>query len=534
MRLLTIRNHGAEAALQSIPGIGLPSRRKAFSGVPSAQLRSWARSMGLFFNKQLSTLDVKDGELRFVAFQKGRVVRWGMVTLDGGGENQEVGVSQLKALVKELGLGGRWVVSLPLRAALVRRLALPRIKGRYLGQVIAAEVAEGIPFSVEQVDLAWAAKKAQKGHRVVAIAVSKGTMDRTAAPLKAAGLRLAAMYPRATALAYVADVPDAVIVDLGATSAGVVLVENGIPRLAHEVELAGALISQAVEQVATQSQNPEDSENSFRPVLVTGNSGVKGITREEVERRLDSKVLALNPSLKLPGHFPVAAYATNLGLFFAYQARPRPLRRTSPGTMASVNVLPERYQARSLPVFPMGVFLSIALFAYAAVGFQDNLGVALARSEALASRLVVLERQDRAQRLERLTTEADKKRATATGELADKVEARLGRMSQDIKSVMADLDLIYSEAASLSVQITGVSLSADGYSVSGTALSKDYIITYAGRLRRAQAFQDVAINSIQSGAKARPGPEGEGVDPGAGRATFQLKALIYQPVPPSK
>ena len=126
------------------------------------------------------------------------------------------------------------------------------------------------------------------------------------------------------------------------------------------------------------------------------------------------------------------------------------------------------------------------------------------------------------------------KRAAATEELADKVVARLGRMSEDIKSVMADLDLIYSEAASLSVQITGVSLSADGYSVSGTALSKDYIITYAGRLRRAQAFQDVAINSIQSGAKARPGPEGEGVDPGAGRATFQLKALIYQPVPPSK
>ncbi|MFH1141465.1 MAG: hypothetical protein V1724_07390, partial [Chloroflexota bacterium] len=297
---------------------------------------------------------------------------------------------------------------------------------------------------------------------------------------------------------------------------------------------AGALISQAVEQVATQSQDPEDSENSSRPVLVTGNSGAKGITREEVERRLDSKALALNPSLKLPGHFPVAAYATNLGLLFAYQARPRLFRRASRGTVSSVNILPERHRSLSLPVFPAGVFLSIALFAYAAVGYQDNLGAAIARRDALASGLVGLERQERLQRLDRIQAEGDKKRATATEELADKLETRLGRMSEDIKSVMADIDLIYSEAASLGVQITGITLSADGYAVSGDAISEDDLIAYASRLRRAQAFQDVAITNIQSGAKARPGPEGEGAEPGTGRANFQLKALISQPVPPSK
>ncbi len=185
-------------------------------------------------------------------------------------------------------------------------------------------------------------------------------------------------------------------------------------------------------------------------------------------------------------------------------------------------------------MFPAGVFLSIALFAYAAVGFQDNLGAAVARRDALASGLVSLERQERLQRLDRIQAEGDKKRATATEELADKLETRLGRMSEDIKSVMADIDLIYSEAASLGMQISGLTLGTDGYAVSGTTLSEDDLIAYASRLRQAQAFQDVAITNIQSGAKANPGPEGEGAEPGTGSVNFQLKLLTSQPVPPSK
>ncbi len=541
MRLLTMRNHTAVAASPSGPGEGMLSKATSYGMALTNSLSRGMRSVGLLFNRQLITLDVKDGELRFVVFRRGRVVRWGMVTLDGGGDDQEATALQLKALVHELGLVGHWVVSLPLRAALVRRLALPKIERRYLGQVVASEVAERIPFPVEQVDLAWAMEQGQKGQQVVAVVVPKEVMDRTVVSLKAAGLTLAAMYPRAMALAYAAGSPKAgVVVDLGVSSVGVVLVENGVPQMVHEVELSGgregeaAAISHGVEQVLTQYQEPEDGENKSLPVLVTGSRGAKGMTREEVEGRLGRKAAVHNPAVGLPGHFVPAEYAVNLGLFFAYEARQSPLRRASQGTVVSANVLPKRHRAQPLPLLPAGVFLSIALFAYAAMGLRGDLGDVVSRRDVLASRLVSLEGQERLHRLDRIKTEADKKRAAVTNDLADKIEARMDQMRQEINAAMIDLNMISSEAAAVGLQITGTGLSGDGYSVSGNASSRDVIIAYAGRLRRSGTFQDVAITSIQTGTSASPGPDGTGVEPGMGGVSFQLKASTSQSAPVAK
>ncbi|MBI4282806.1 MAG: PilN domain-containing protein [Chloroflexi bacterium] len=474
------------------------------------------------------TLDVKNGEFRFVVFRRGRVVRWGMVAQDTDGEEQQVTASKLKSLAKELGLGGRWAVSLPLRAALVRSFAMQRIKKQYQEQVVAAEVSERIPFPLEQVDLAWSFD----GDQAVAVVAPKSIVDRTAAYLKAMGVKPVAIYSRAMALAHMASTPNAVIVDLGVTSVGVVLVENGIPRLVHEMELANgwgeetiAAVSQAVEQMTLQYQEPEEGRRSILPVLITGTGGARGKTREQLEAKLGREVLALAPSLKLPAHFPTAEYAANLGLFLAYQARPGLFRRARRETGASVNLLPERHQPRSLPLLPGAVFLLIALLAYGATEFQKDLDAVISKRDALASTLVGLEEPVRRQRLERIQIEADRKRAAATEEMANRLEAHLGRMSQNIQLVMADLDLIPREAALLGVQLTGISMGADGYSVSGIAQSQDNLIAYASKLRLSRAFQDVTISSMQLGAKASPGIEGESIEPGTGRVNFQLKAL---------
>ena len=69
------------------------------------------------------------------------------------------------------------VSSFPLYETLIRGLELPRIGRRYRRQVVESEVGETIPFTEDEVDIAWTHRKSEKGMEVFAAAVRKDAID---------------------------------------------------------------------------------------------------------------------------------------------------------------------------------------------------------------------------------------------------------------------------------------------------------------------------------------------------------------------
>ena len=255
------------------------------------------------------------------------------------------------------------LTDVPLYASLLRHLDLPDTPRRYLQQVAAAEVADTIPFSEDEVDIKWQIRSDGDERRVFAIAVPKDVIDRHVRLMEQAGSRPAATFSKAVALAFAAGTPNTIVVGVASTQAG----SDSVPQVVNRLVFPGGntspqaraeAVAGAVEQMAGYYQDYQAfgsaDEGESLPVVVTGEVQDQATIAEALQQVLQRDVIPCAPDLDYPEHFPASEYAVNLGLSLASRATGK--EGVVSRKLTSINQLPARHLPRPLPALPIAVF----------------------------------------------------------------------------------------------------------------------------------------------------------------------------------
>lgn len=510
-------------------------RNAAPQGVAQRRLQGLAYQIRQIFRRRKVTLSLENDVIRVVVVEGREVVAWGTATqaeepvaengdADLEGEGQ---ADRLRTLLKQLGISrGRVVTDLPLHAPLMRHLQLPKMRQRYLEQVVAAEVLETIPFSAEEVDLAWQVRSNGTGQELLAVAVQKEVMDDHVRLLKEVGLRPLAAYSKAVALAHAAGVTDGIVAHLESSQVALVLVRKEVPQVAYQVEFAehdtspqeqAETVSRAVEVVAGYYQTVDSGDASQKlPVVLTGQLSGEGPLAQALEQALHREVLPFAPPMVYPEHFPPREYAINLGLALADQARTKARGKVSVHGVPSVNLLPERYLPRSLPIKPIAVFVALFLLGTVAFNVAPQVDSVSNEVAALSASLTEVQLQQRQQRLVLGSTRVIEVDTQAAQHLSQGLESNLAGLEGDLEVLLEQLETLTSTALPPNVVLSSLKQLGDGFALTGTASTYEDVLQYTANLRTSDPFGVVWIK--QASGKAD-----------GGTVSFQVSASVAFP-----
>ena len=489
-------------------------------------------------------MDADQGFLRVVAFIGRQVVAWGTAPLGRDAESDGVSeaggdAGRLRWLLQELPFkNGRLVTALPANAPVVRHLRLPKMRRRYVTQVILSEIADTIPFDMEAVERSWVQRRTDAGHEAMAVVVPKEAVDGHVKLLREAGRAPAATYARASALASGVGVQDAVMIDLGTVSVDIVLVREGSPRVTHRVESLrrnthrDALdegidgISQAVEGMVGYEDTRDGAEADLAPLPLVF---VGPLARDEqlvgeLKARLGREALPFATSFQYPGQFPLHEYVHNLGLAEADRVRSG-ASKTAPGRgWPSLNLLPERHRPRSLPWVPAGVFAFLVLIAYLAVGISDRVGAVESEEAALSSAVARLESEDRTRRLVLAGQSVIEDRISDIARGMAALKSTQARLDRRMETLVGGLVVSTVQGLPPGVGISAISVQPDGFILTGRGVSYDSVFQYLANLSASEFLEETRIIRVDLLGSIGNTSDGQQADSAA--VSFQAKTLL--------
>lgn len=469
------------------------------------------------FSRRKITISLDKDVIRVVVFRGRKVLAWGTAQMRDSDTDEEKDREQdtvsregestaerLSTLLRHLGVQrGRVVTDLPLHAPLMRHLQLPKMRRRFRDDVVKSEIMETIPFSEEQVDLAWQARSSGQGHDVFAIAVSKSEMASQIRLLTDAGLRPRAAYAKATALAHAANITDGIVVHVGPCHAAFVLVHQSVPRVVHEVELGdkystpeeqAEVISKTIKEVAGFAQTLDSAEESqYLPVVLTGQVAKDGPLAQELQQALQIEMLTIAPPFVYPEHFPPSEYAANIGLALADEAGAMALGRGSDSGVPSFNLIPERYLPHPLPAKPVAVFTGLLVLATLSIIMGNRIDSVAAESTALSADLVTMRTLERENRLASARAEFIGGQTLAITGLTQNLEVFLADSRGDLNTILLRLEAFTHRALPPEVTLATIKPQGDTFAFSGTAPSYQDLIRYTDNLRSLGLFSSVRI-----------------------------------------
>lgn len=494
---------------------------------PAGAFADWASAT---FSGRTVAVSVDDDLIRVVVLKGELVTSWGSIGArpiegmeDWSGADPHMdeaswSASQLTGLLSDLPQGtGRVVVALPHRSSMSRRLRIPGVKRKYREGLIASEIAETVPFHVEDIDISWADRRppapdgAQAGEApetsgrrdVFAEASVKATVDEEIARLRSAGLRPRAGYSRATALASAVGLDGCLIVDMGERSASVVLVEDGAAVVVHQIEFGNGsgnhsperVVATAVERVAAY-HGPEADGDTLPPIVLTGMVDDDPELLLRVEASAGRRVIAFDPKLRYPGHFPASEYAVNLGLVLADRAREKGKKA---GGAPRLSLLSERHLPPAFPVVKAVAVVALLALAYGAYAFADMTDDLAASVATLRAEEADLSRDARLHRLELAGVDTARRRAQEAAALAAAVDLAITDFDRHAE-YLVDRAL----GAAVAAQDSGVRISTllkegESFKVSGSAPTFDSTSIFADRLIETGLYSSADLLSVEKG-----------------------------------
>ncbi|NQW23956.1 MAG: hypothetical protein HQ475_10975 [SAR202 cluster bacterium] len=493
------------------------------------------------------TLSLEDGQARLLVFKGDRIIAWksGQIAQPPAepveaAENEPAADSKpdkkpkatvfnpLEALLDDLPARSKGVIiDLPLYLPLLRHVQLPDVKGRYLKEIVNAEVLDSVPFAPNEVDIRWRVEQGEETREASVIAVPKDRMDGHIGIVRDSQLSPSAIYPKAAALAAAVALPDVFILHITGSQTAVILVRGGVPRIVHRLELPQDTTEQAetiamgVEQVAGyhRSQRPEDNISSL-PVVVTGEVKQAQELVGQLSTALDRQVKEFEPELDCPDGFDSAEYAPNIGLFLAAKSS------ESAKVIATQNVLPKRHSPRPLPVVSTAAFaglLGLGFLAFVLTGWVS--GVA-GEINTLNATLNIREDQARDYRLAAARQNVVDRRIAQAELEAQELEANLLILEEEMDTLLSRINDITTNAESSNVNLSRLVPLPEGFSVSGSAGSYSDVLGYAASMRSSPYFEDATVIQVADSTADRlgftvtvtiptPEPEEEGTPPQA-------------------
>ncbi|MFQ6027558.1 MAG: hypothetical protein ACE5Q6_08705 [Dehalococcoidia bacterium] len=529
------------------------------------------------------TLSVEGESVRVLVFRGNQIVSWNTIPTQAPVVEQEAELDEegnplpvvevplatrLHNLFHEMGLGqnrvwnlldkvgirkSRLVMDLSLYSTLLRHLELPKVRQKYLQPVVESEVLENIPFVREEVDIAWRHQSNSEGETIFAIALPRDRVDSQVQLVKEAGGIPSAAYSKAIALARVAGYSDAVVVHLEPYQAAVVLVQESVPQVVHQLEFPEGeadpqqytdALALVIDQIAEYNEVLDlQNGNVLVPVVLTGDTSENNPIAELLPETLARDVLFVQPGLDCPDQLPMSEYATNLGLFLVDRASTaRTSKNDDKSRMPYLNLLPERHLPRTVPVLQTAVFVTLLLLAIHPFNFPSRVDAKAQEAEIVASQLKRLQSQNQ-QRIILLSNERSTQNLLGTvNEEITALESRLDDFQIELDLLLARMQALTKAARPPTVDVFTVAPQGAGFAVQGIANEYTQILGYAENIRATGLFTGAKIVRVDDGTEQGPsrapspleiavlGPNA-GEDelmptPGDGFVSFQIHASI--------
>jgi type IV pilus assembly protein PilM len=288
----------------------------------------------MFFSKKKSILgiDIGTANIKIAQVSHGEkpiLDTYGIVNIDCqlGGKNDTLAIEQmantLRALVQKAGVTAkRCVISFPNSAVFTSVIQLPKMDQSELGSAVEFEAKKYVPLALSEVELSWTitgdAADAKDLLQILLTAVPKQITQNYMRMFSLAGLLPEVGEIEALALirSLIGNVPmNCVIIDIGARSTGLNIIQGGFLRLSRNLNIGGDTITDKIAQALNISlfraeQFKKDfgiSNSTFIPETV---KPVLNLIKTEVKQLLTiyesqnvkvEKILLVGGGVNLPG-----------------------------------------------------------------------------------------------------------------------------------------------------------------------------------------------------------------------------------------
>lgn len=282
--------------------------------------------------RDVTTLAFEASDVRYLATEGNRVVKWGSVDLPPGlikngliTNPVEMGTI-LDEICAQQELDRRRVVTaLTGLRSIPRILTLPKLQASLMAETISREARKEMPLSLDDLYLSWDTCEGQgEMQRVYLLGVPRDLMDAQVKALEAASIVPYVMDLKPLALIRAVNRPDAIIVSLEQASLDVILVQGFQPAIMRTFSLEeditdeGRLDRLVNELVQTtrfyNDSHPNALISEATPLYMAGRLLGQPDAHEYVAVSVEYPGAPLSAPIEAPHEMPVAEYMTNLGL----------------------------------------------------------------------------------------------------------------------------------------------------------------------------------------------------------------------------
>ena len=450
------------------------------------------------------TISVDEDSVRLVVFEGRKVVGWATLAATTDGAVGETLAERIAAHLRRMGVHrARFVADLPLTAAIVHEMQLTRVPRGLIGQVVRTEMADALPFSPDETQMYWQARKEGDVQHVLTTAVLTAAVQERLNALASDGTRPRALYLRSIALAHATGLADGVIIQAELARVDLIFMHRRLPLFVHHADLADTLTDETrarriVEAVSLMQGYVLDSRVAqlagSMPLLMTGSLATYEGLRDEIVRTLGQEVVVHAPTVAAPAHFPALDYVVNIGLAKADRAIGQPGGKISAGVVPTLNMLPQKYvgeQAAARPYAFLGVMVLLGIAGAAATSYIDGLALDAA---VLERRIGVLDGEARITRLKEAQTKNAVQKLEKTETALDALDKHVAVLVSRNADLVARLNVITEEAVPEGLALSAVTQRADGFLLVGTAPDYATVLGYADNIRASGRFEKVRVS----------------------------------------
>ncbi|HEX76735.1 MAG TPA: pilus assembly protein PilM [Dehalococcoidia bacterium] len=474
-----------------------------------------AKNGATLMAKQVVTLYIDDTNLKLLVVRGNQVKKWATLPLESGlirdGEvaDRTQVAARIQELLKSQGVGGRKViVGLSGLHCLFRVITLPRLPEAQLAEAVAWEAKRVLPVPVEELYLSWqVVSTSEEKTQVFVAALPRNVADTLIETLREAGIKPYLIDLAPLALARVVSEATAIVVDVQSAEVDIVVMVEGVPQLIRSLTLPreAASLNEKLPAIKDElkrtihfynSSHPEQPLEPSVPVFASGELAEEPSIYQSLAEELNYSFSSLSSPLKYPEGLAPAQYMVNIGLAF----KKLPLGKQATFSVVELNVLPEVYQPKGIPVakilVSLGIIVAIGLLVPVAMRVQDAAADTVVLRTQVGEANHLLQQMQEEQELQKQEfTELEEKVAEAKITL-DNFTSVLSGFSGHRAKVNGDLDETMLDKPS-GVELSNITHSGVTLTIEGTYSSEEKVLDYAYNLGASGRFSQIIISTME-------------------------------------
>ncbi len=308
-----------------------------------------------------TTLYISDTSIRLMVTRGKRITKLADVPLEtslgevGSEEKENELAAKIKDLFRRNKIGSRKVVlGISGLHCLTRPLTLPDLPKTMLDEAVIREARRVLPVPTEQLHISWQSLCSYENKlQAFMVAIPKYIADTILKALGQAGFKPVLMDIKPLALARLARVPTAIIVDVQPVEFDIITMVEGMPQPVRTLpfpeentsfEERMEIVRDELERTLQfyNSNNPERIIQPDTPMLVSGELADEPEMSESLAQSMGLQAGLLTSPLKCPKHLDPSRHLVNVGLAL------KELTREAGPLLPNFNTLPIAYQPKQI------------------------------------------------------------------------------------------------------------------------------------------------------------------------------------------